>query len=109
MSGPSWRDLATAWSSARERRPGFRSATTRCSWPTEWPRDSSTWPVPIDRGPPGWSPSPSHAHRPCRRSGLRGGGELAAGALDLPAAGIAYGHRHPLGLQPADELVLVLA
>src|SRR5829696_1911897 len=109
MSGPSWPDWATAWSSAGERKPGFRPATTHRSWPAEWPRDSSTWSVLTGSGLPGRSPSLSHAQRPCGSPGLRRGGELAAGPFDLPAAGIAYGHRHPLGLQPADELVLVLA
>src|SRR5690242_15508355 len=40
------------------------------------------------------------------RSGV-GGGELAAGAVDLAAAGVAHGGRHALGLQPAYELALV--
>ena len=38
-----------------------------------------------------------------------GGGQLAAGAVDLPSPGVAHGHRHALGPQPADELVLVAA
>src|SRR4051794_22197468 len=36
-----------------------------------------------------------------------GGGELAAGAVDLASAGVAHGGRHALGLQPAYELALV--
>src|SRR5215207_517844 len=43
-----------------------------------------------------------------RAAALRGmRRELPAGAVDLTAAGISYGHRHALGLQPSDELVLV--
>src|SRR4051794_10710024 len=34
--------------------------------------------------------------------------ELAAGAVDLAASGVADGGRHALGLEPADELALVL-
>src|SRR5829696_9853095 len=63
----------------------------------------------------GWWPWPSSGvHRWGRRSsacsiagsrGLRG--ELPAGAVDLAATGVAYSHRHTLGLEPPDELVLI--
>src|SRR5580692_8284315 len=35
------------------------------------------------------------------------GGELAAGTVDLAAAGVPHRDRHAVGLQAADELVLV--
>ena len=44
--------------------------------------------------------------RPGLRLGL-GGGELAAGAVDLAAAGVAHRGRDALRLQPPDELALV--
>src|ERR1700742_4900535 len=37
-----------------------------------------------------------------------GGGQLAAGAVDLPAAGVPHGDRHAVGLEPGHELVLIL-
>ena len=39
--------------------------------------------------------------------GLLLGGELAAGTVDLAAAGVADGRRDALRLEPADELALV--
>jgi hypothetical protein len=36
------------------------------------------------------------------------GGELAAGAVDLAAAGVADGGGDAVGLEPADELALVV-
>ena len=53
-----------------------------------------------------WSSRPRA--RDYRRSRLRASGlmrgELAAGSVGIsPASGVAYGHRNPLGLQPADE------
>jgi hypothetical protein len=53
-------------------------------------------------------PEPRSGGRSCESPLVEVGGELTAGALDLAAAGIAYGDRHALQLQPADELVLVL-
>ena len=41
-------------------------------------------------------------------NGRRRGGELAAGAVDLAAAGVAHRDRDAVGLEPAHELALVL-